>query len=91
MTLNASEVSLYFVKKGEKPCWKVITSTQIRGNFKTGKVEEEVLLRNELYVPSESITPGYELDVIDKTKSNTAWSLLQGVLLFYVKYRIIIV
>ena len=65
MTLNASEVSLYFVEEGGKPCWKIITTTKIRVNSKTGKVEEEVLVRNELYVPSESVTPSYDLDVVD--------------------------
>jgi mevalonate pyrophosphate decarboxylase len=52
MVLNASQVSLYFVEKSQKPCWKVITITQIRVNSKTGKVEKKVRVRNELYVPS---------------------------------------
>lgn len=65
MTLNASEVSLYFVEEGEQPCWKVITITKSKVNSKTGDVEEEVVVRNELYVPSGSITPGYDLDIVE--------------------------
>ena len=48
----ASQVSIYSVEESQKPCWKVITTTQIRVNSKTGKVKEEVFVRNELYVPS---------------------------------------
>jgi hypothetical protein len=61
----ASQVSIYSVEESQKPCWKVITTTQIRLNSKTGKVKEEVFVRYELHVPSESITPGYDLDVVD--------------------------
>ena len=64
-TLNASEVLLFFVEEGEQPCWKIVRITKSKVNSKDGKVEEEVIVRNELYVPSGSITPGYDLDVVD--------------------------